>query len=79
MTRNLKRAVLVGSLLVKLLLGHEPALDTEETDILLESEKRWARQNHSAAEGLGVPGDYDQVKRLAFNFTENSKRGRTCD
>lgn len=67
---KLWKVVVSVALLAKLTVESTPTLDTEEVDILTTTEKRWMRQNHSAAEGLGVPGDYDQVKRLTFNFTD---------
>lgn len=46
---------LVVQLLVGDVFGFELQLDSEQTNVVREAQKRWARQNHSAAEGHAIP------------------------
>lgn len=56
--------------------GSEPIqidLDSEDTDMVLECEKRWARQNHSAAEGLQVPSDFERNWTAYIDYPETNR------
>lgn len=65
--------LVITILITDLLLGGrwEPTFDSETTDIVEASERRWARQNHAAAEGLPIPlDDFATLKPIGEVFNQ---------